>query len=48
MLQNTNNAFQNCTGLTDITIPDSITSIGSRAFLGCSSLESFTITLHAA
>ena len=36
-------AFYNCSGLTNITIPDSITSIGRSAFNGCSSLASITI-----
>ena len=36
-------AFYNCSGLTNITIPDSVTSIGGSAFSGCSSLESITI-----
>lgn len=36
-------AFESCTGLTSITIPDSVTNIGESAFLGCSSLESITI-----
>ena len=31
-------AFSNCSGLTSITIPDSVTSIGSYAFDGCSGL----------
>ena len=31
-------AFQNCSGLTTVTIPDSVTSIGRYAFSGCSSL----------
>ena len=37
------NAFSNCTGLTSITIPDSVTSIGGYAFYGCTSLTSITI-----
>ena len=31
-------AFENCTGLTSITIPNSVTYIGSSAFSGCTSL----------
>ena len=36
-------AFNGCSSLTSITIPDSITSIGNSAFSGCSSLTSITI-----
>ena len=36
-------AFHNCSSLTSVTIPDSITSIGESAFSGCSSLTSITI-----
>ena len=37
------NAFNGCSGLTSVTIPDSVTSIGSSAFGGCSGLTSITI-----
>ena len=36
-------AFYNCTSLTSITIPDSVTSIGEYAFSDCSSLTSIDI-----
>ncbi len=36
-------AFYNCRGLASITIPDSVTSIGSYAFSGCTGLTSITI-----
>ena len=36
-------AFENCTNLTNITIPDSVTNIGEYAFQGCSNLTSITI-----
>ena len=36
-------AFSGCSGLTGITIPDSVTSIGGSAFSGCSGLTSITI-----
>ena len=38
-----NMAFQGCSGLTSVTIPDSATSIGSGTFSGCSGLTSMTI-----
>ncbi len=36
-------AFSGCSGLTSITIPDSVTSIGLYAFSSCSGLTSITI-----
>ena len=36
-------AFIHCSGLTNVTIPDSVTSIGSSAFNGCSGLTSIII-----
>ena len=36
-------AFWNCSGLTSVTIPNSVTSIGDYAFVGCSGLTSVTI-----
>ena len=36
-------AFSNCTGLTSVTIPNSIISIGGGAFMNCSGLTSVTI-----
>ncbi len=39
-----NSAFANCSGLTSITIPQTITFIGSNAFENCSNLTSVYIT----
>ena len=36
-------AFEDCSSLTSVTIPDSVTSIESWAFEGCSSLTNVTI-----
>ena len=36
-------AFSNCTGLTRLTIPESVTTIGNSAFYGCTSLEEITL-----
>ena len=36
-------AFQDCSGLTSVSIPNSVTSIGSGAFENCSGLTSITI-----
>ena len=36
-------AFNGCTGLTSITIPESVTSIGDYAFYGCTGLTSINI-----
>ena len=36
-------AFYGCTGLTSITIPNSVTSIGYEAFYGCTGLTSVTL-----
>ena len=36
-------SFEECSGLTSVTIPNSVISIGSAAFSGCSSLNNITI-----
>jgi len=36
-------AYKNCTLLTEIIVPNTITTIGSAAFSGCSGLESMTL-----
>ena len=36
-------AFRGCSGLTSVTIPNSVTTIGAYAFCGCSGLTSVTI-----
>jgi hypothetical protein len=36
-------AFSGCSGLTSLTIPNSVTTIGNYAFSGCSGLTSLTI-----
>jgi surface protein len=41
-----NDAFRGCTGLTKVTIPNTVTSIGHTAFSGCTSLQ--TIECFAA
>lgn len=38
-----NNAFSGCVGLTELTIPDTIISIGTGAFAYCSGLEKITV-----
>ena len=37
------NAFSECSGLTSVTIPNSVITIGKGAFLGCGGLSSITI-----
>lgn len=38
-----NGAFVSCTGLTNITIPDSVTTIGGAAFQSCTGLTNITL-----
>jgi hypothetical protein len=38
-----NNAFDNCTTLTNVTMPGRVNGIGNSAFVNCTSLESVTI-----
>ena len=39
-------AFNNCSSLVSVTIPNSVTSIGGAAFYGCSSLRSVSVPSH--
>ena len=36
-------AFYNCSGLTSVTIPNSVTNIGSSAFYGCNGIREVTV-----
>ena len=40
------NAFNNCTGLTSVTIPSSVTSIGNYAFAGCTGLTNIIVNAY--
>ena len=37
------NAFHDCSGLKSVSIPNSVTSIGSHVFLGCTSLKKIIV-----
>lgn len=39
-----NSAFANCTGLTNVIVPNSVTNIGDSAFSGCTGLTSVVIS----
>ena len=39
-------AFEGCTGLTSIAIPNSVLHIGNKAFLGCNNLSNVSIGSH--
>ena len=39
-------AFQSCSGLTSITIPNSVTNIGTSAFRGCNNLVDITVNIE--
>ena len=39
-----NAAFHDCTGLTNVTIPNSVTTIGTEAFIGCTGLTGVNIS----
>ena len=43
-----NSAFEDCTGLTSVTIPASVTSIGNSVFNGCSYLASINVDANNA
>ncbi len=40
------NAFMDCTKLTAVTIPSTVTSVGTYPFYGCSSLKSITVNAN--